>query len=275
MGCVQSVIADSGSAKAPDDVRRAPALFIGHGSPMNAIEENTFTAGWREAGQSLKGVRAILSVSAHWETTGGSFLTAAQQPRLVYDMRGFPAALYRVKYPAPGAPKLAAAIADSRTSYPLAATEAWGLDHGTWSVLVHLRPDADIPVIQLSLSRELSLLEHLAVGRELEKLRDMGVAIMGTGNIVHNLRLRRMDGVQYEWAQEFDERIATLIDDRDFTSTTALENIGIAARLSHPSLEHYIPLMYVLGALSPKDKIQWFNPGFTKATLGMRSLISA
>lgn len=275
MGCVQSVIAESGGAKNPSDVPRAPALFIGHGSPMNAIEENTFTAGWRAAGQSLKEVRAILSVSAHWETTGGSFLTAAPQPRIIYDMRGFPAELYRVKYPAPGAPQLAEAIANAPTPYPLAATQAWGLDHGTWSVLVHLRPSADIPVIQLSLSRELSLSEHLALGRELEKLRDMGVAIMGTGNIVHNLRLRRMDGVQYEWAQEFDERIATLIDDRDFAGTAALENIGLAARLSHPSLEHYIPLMYVLGALSPKDKIQWFNPGFTKATLGMRSLISA
>jgi 4,5-DOPA dioxygenase extradiol len=256
------------------NVPRAPALFIGHGSPMNAIEQNAFTAGWRDAGKSLDGVRAILSVSAHWETTRGSFLTAAPQPRLVYDMHGFPEPLYRVKYPAPGAPQLASAIAKGPAPYPLAATDAWGLDHGTWSVLVHLRPAADIPVIQLSLSRELNLADHLALGQELAKLRDMGVAIMGTGNIVHNLRLRRTDGTQYAWAQEFDQSIAALIDDRNFGGTAKLQSLGAPARLSHPTLEHYIPLMYVLGALSPTDTFQWFNHGFTKATLGMRSLIS-
>lgn len=271
---VTSVLAKGSGDRDRSSQTRAPALFVGHGSPMNAIESNRFTDGWASMGQALGRSRAILSISAHWETDGGSFVTASANPRVIYDMRGFPEALYRVRYPALGAPRIAAGMARGEGTYPIATSNEWGLDHGTWSVLVHLRPEADIPVIQLSLNRDLSLLDHLALGRELAGLRDMGVAIMGTGNIVHNLRLRRMDDLQYDWAHAFDDKVAALIDDRNFEGTTEFSRLGAPARLSHPTLEHYIPMMYVLGALGTEESFRWFNLGFTKATLGMRSLIS-
>jgi 4,5-DOPA dioxygenase extradiol len=270
LAAVQSVI----GKQSPDKNQQAPALFIGHGSPMNAIDDNDYTRGWAAAGVALTGARAILSISAHWETRSGTYITSNAKPRTIYDMRGFPEALYKVRYDAPGNPQLATQLVSTPYRYPIATSATWGLDHGSWSVLVHLQPKADIPVLQLSLNSSLSLLQHYELGRQLAELRERGIAILGSGNIVHNLRLRRSIDDPYDWASEFDERIAKLASDRNFIATTALQDFGGIAKLAHPTTEHYLPLLYVLGALGKNEEFQWFNQGFTKSTLGMRSLLA-
>lgn len=257
-------------------------MFVGHGSPMNAISDNRFTQEWAQVGQSFAPPSAILVVSAHWLSRGATFVTRDEQPRTIHDMSGFPEAIYQIQYPAPGDPQLANRLADQLSGelagqvsgMPPRLTDRWGLDHGTWSVLVHLRPAADIPVLQLSINASLSFADHFSIARSLGKLRDEGVLILGSGNIVHNLRLRRPGAAPFDWAIEFDEKIAGNIQDGNYAAIAAIDRSDSLTRLAHPSLEHYLPLVYAVGAVRSDEAIHWFSEGFDKATLGMRSFIS-
>lgn len=226
---------------------RMPAAFIGHGSPMNTLEENRFTAVWRELGRTLPTPRAVLAISAHWYING-SAVTAMKTPRVIHDFYGFPKALFDFDYPAPGAPDVAQEIAEVvKPSFVAPDYESWGIDHGTWSVLAHIFPKADIPVVQLSIHAGESLQYHINLGARLAPLRDRGIFILGSGNIVHNLR--RIDWNlkegAYDWAEDFDKAIQQ-------TMTTQPENLIRAAghsafRQAVPTLEHFLPLAYLAG----------------------------
>ncbi|MHB1005320.1 MAG: 4,5-DOPA-extradiol-dioxygenase [Chloroflexota bacterium] len=249
-----------------------PALFVGHGSPMNAMEENEFSRAWSEVGAALPRPRAILCVSAHWETRG-TRVTAMAQPRTIHDFYGFPAELYAQRYPAPGSAALAALI---RAELPMAVTldHAWGLDHGTWSVLKRMFPAADIPVVQLSLDYTATAAQHYAIGRALRPLRRRGVLIVGSGNLVHNLRLVQFAEGAYPWAVEFDEAARRLIVERDHEPLIHYERLGRAANLAIPTNEHYLPLLYALAVTEPEEPIRFFAERVTYYSLSMRSLIT-
>jgi 4,5-DOPA dioxygenase extradiol len=252
--------------------KRQPAIFVGHGSPMNAIQSNRFTNGWRKFGQSVPAPAAIVSISAHWQTRGGTFVTSNPHPKIIYDMYGFPDELYRIQYPARGLPIIADQLNQLSPSLPIRSTTEWGLDHGTWSVLVHMYPEANIPVVQLSMNADLRPEEHYELGGQLRALRKRGVLIIGSGNIVHNLRLRREISNPFDWAIEFDKRIAQSIEDREFTAAVDYQHMGRLAQLAHPTNEHYLPLLYVLGLATENEGMNWFNEGITKGCLGMRCL---
>ena len=226
-----------------------PSVFIGHGSPMNAIEHNAYAAGWREIADRCPRPRGILAVSAHWYTSGTA-VTAEAEPRTIHDFGGFPPALYAVSYPAPGSPALARRVIECLAPRPVAAATDWGLDHGTWSVLVHMYPHADVPVIQLSIDATQPGAVHYALGRALGPLRDEGILIIGSGNIVHNLRLAdwRPGAPAKSWASSFDDAVARAIAAGDHDSLLDPASYGEAGRLSVPTPEHYLPLLYVLGA---------------------------
>jgi 4,5-DOPA dioxygenase extradiol len=253
-----------------------PVLFVGHGSPMNAIEENAWSRGFRDLARLLPRPRAVLSVSAHWYVAG-TFATANDRPETIHDFGGFPEPLYQVAYPAPGQPELArravALVGEKRASL----RTDWGLDHGTWSVLLHLLPEADVPVVQLSIDGRLPHAEHLAIGRALAPLRDEGVLIMGSGNVTHNLRhaftaWRRGDRATPDWASTFDGEVADALARHDLGHLgRALESE--AGRLSHPTPDHYLPLLYAAGAADPKDPVRFPITGFDMGSLSMRSAI--
>jgi len=236
---------------------RMPVIFIGHGSPMNAIEDNPMTRMWRQLGRDLPRPRAILAVSAHWFVPG-TCVNDQIQPRQIYDMYGFPRELYELQYAAQGAPELAARV---QRLTPCPVDNSWGIDHGTWSVLVHLYPQADIPVCQLSIDRTAPPELHFRLGQELAGLRDEGVLILGSGNIVHNLH--RVDFARAggePWAETFDNAVGEKIRQRDWASLLHPENISPEmARLAIPTPDHYWPLLYVLGASLPADPIDSFN----------------
>lgn len=265
----------SNNASSPS---RMPVLFVGHGSPMNAIEDNTWSRGFRDLGASLPRPRAILAVSAHWYLPG-TFLTGNEHPETIHDFGGFPRALFEVQYPAPGDPVLAERIAkligpigDERASL----REDWGIDHGTWSVLHHMRPAADCPVVQLSIDNRLAPAQHLAIGRALAPLRDQGVLILGSGNITHNLRhaMRAMqtgDAHTPPWAASFDADVANAIEQHD-TAFLGRAVTTDAGRMSHPSIDHYLPLLYAVGASDEKDAIHYPIHGFDGGSLSMRSV---
>lgn len=226
---------------------RLPAVFVGHGSPMNTIEHNRFTVAWHDLARSLPVPRAVVAVSAHWYTRGTA-VTAVERPRTIHDFTGFPDELYRVEYPAPGSPEIAERVATLLAPTPVARDLTWGLDHGTWSVLVHMYPDADVPVVQLSIDATLDTASHIELGRRLAPLRDENVLIVGSGNVVHNLGMidwSRPDDA-FGWADDFDRATRDVMDsDPD----------GLALLESHPSFgaavptpEHWLPLAYVAGA---------------------------
>lgn len=236
-----------------------PALFVGHGSPMNAIEENAFTQGWRDAAARLPRPRAILCVSAHWETSG-VFACANPQPPTIHDFYGFPQALFDVRYPAPGDPALAQRAGELVRSTPVRATNDWGLDHGAWSILRIMYPQADVPVVQLSLDTARPGSFHLAVARELAPLRDEGVLILASGNIVHNLRLWNWrNPAPADWAVRANERVRDRIVAGDVQALSDWPALGADVALAVPSPEHYVPLLYALGARRDGDKIEIFN----------------
>jgi 4,5-DOPA dioxygenase extradiol len=253
------------------DGKRMPVLFAGHGSPMNAIENNVFTRGWRDIAAKLPRPRAILAISAHWVTEGVHTSNSAQ-PRTVYDMYGFPRPLYEVKYPAPGSPELAERLLQL---LPGAAIDnTWGIDHGTWSVLVHMFPGADIPVVQLGLSERLDAAAHLKLGRALAPLRDEGVLIFGSGNVVHNLRLVDWDNEGGEpWADEFDAYIKQRVEARDFEAVADHRRAGASAAKAFPTPEHFWPLLYALGASDEADRLTVFNDARTLGSLSMTSYL--
>lgn len=257
------------------NTERMPVLFLGHGSPMNAIEENEFVAGFRQAGATLPKPHAILCVSAHWETRGTQ-VTAMPHPRTIHDFGGFPQELFAVQYPAPGSPELAQETQRLVKSSPVTLDHAWGLDHGAWSVVKHLYPEADVPVIQLSLDRGLSPERHYALAQELSALRDKGVLIIGSGNMVHNLGMAAWDKLDspfaYDWAQEASERMKAGITSGDDRALIDFRKQGHAFDLAIPTAEHYLPLLYALALKQKGDEVSLFNDKPVAGSLTMTSV---
>jgi len=254
---------------------RLPIVFFGHGSPMIALEKSAVTQRWGEMAAGIGKPRAILCISAHWQTRGTA-VTAMAQPRTIHDFGAFPQALFDVQYPAPGDPELAARVKELLAPMDVKLDANWGLDHGTWSVLVHAYPDADVPVIQLGMDIGKSPAEHWLVGRMLRPLRDEGVLIIGTGNIVHNLPA--MDwgnpaATPYPWAEQFNTAMCKAIAQDEPQAVIDYEALGEAARLSVPSADHFLPLLYVLGARHEGETAQ-FAPHFIQhKSLSMTSVL--
>jgi 4,5-DOPA dioxygenase extradiol len=252
--------------------RTMPALFVGHGSPMNAIEDNDFSRGWRALAGRLPRPRAILCVSAHWETAGVA-VTADARPKTIHDFYGFPEALYAVRYPAPGDPALARRVADLLAPMPVRFADDWGLDHGAWSVIRTIYPDADVPVVQLGIDTRQPGAYHGDVARRLAPLRDAGMLVLGSGNIVHNLRyFRREGGPPLDWAGRFDAAVRGRIEGGDLAALENYESLGPEARLAVPSPEHYLPLLYVLALRRADDRLSFFNDVVTSA-ISMTSVL--
>jgi 4,5-DOPA dioxygenase extradiol len=255
----------------PETDVKLPTLFVGHGSPMNAIEENLFSHTWEDIGKALPKPRAILCVSAHWETQGTQ-VTGMEHPRTIHDFGGFPRKLYEMQYPAPGSPELARLTQSTVHKALVKLDSNWGLDHGTWSVLVRMFPAADIPVVQLSLDHTQRPEYHYALAIELGALRKRGVLVVGSGNIVHNLGLLAFDNKTYDWAIEFDEMIKRLILAGNNDAVVHYEKLGRAAELSIPTNEHYLPLLYTLALRGEQEPVKFFADQFTLGSLSMRSL---
>jgi 4,5-DOPA dioxygenase extradiol len=250
-----------------------PVLFMGHGSPMNAIQENEFTIGWKNMGEGLPKPNAILCISAHWETNG-TWVTAMNRPRTIHDFGGFPKALFDVQYPAPGSPSVAQQTRDAVQTVSVGLDEKWGLDHGAWSVIKHLYPDADVPVLQLSLDYRQSPAWHYALGRELAALRRKGVLIIGSGNIVHNLGMlnwQQPDG-GFDWAEQARLAINQLILDGNHTQLARYNQLGREIQLSIPTPEHYLPLLYTLALKDEKEPLSFFNDKTIMGSIAMTSL---
>lgn len=250
-----------------------PVLFIGHGSPMNAIVENQFSALWSSIALGLPQPKAILCISAHW-LSAGTWVTHMEQPKTIHDFYGFPQALFNVQYPAKGAPELAELI-QSLSAKPKIHLDdnAWGLDHGTWSVLNQMYPKADIPVLQLSIDMSEPPDFHFEIGKKLRLLREQGVLILGSGNIVHNLRTIGWDlpGQGYDWATEFDEWTKEKLIQRDFQALALDYRKTKAGQMSVPTLDHYLPMLYVLGAVNDQDELKFNVEGCDMGSISMRS----
>jgi len=254
---------------------RMPVMFIGHGNPMNAITDNAFARKWKELGKTLPRPKAILSISAHW-LTSGTKVTGMAQPKTIHDFGGFPKALFDAQYPAPGTPDFAKQTAELITHTHVSQDETWGLDHGTWSVLLPMYPAADIPVYQMSIDYDQPMSYHYEIGKQLSKLRDKGVLIIGSGNLVHNLRMVDWDGGNkvYDWAQEFDSKFTHWMDTGDHKSALDYQKIlGKTAELAHPSYDHLLPLFYILGLQQKGEHVSYFNEQFDMASISMRSVM--
>lgn len=250
-----------------------PLLFVGHGNPMNAILDNDYSRTWRELGRNLPAPKAILSISAHWLTRGGTKVTSTSTPETIHDFGGFPQQLFDQQYPAPGAPDFARQTIELVQKTHIEADQSWGLDHGTWSVLLPMLPEATIPVYQLSIDYSKPPRYHFELARELKKLREKGVLIMGSGNLVHNLRLMANTDQPYDWTVEFDAKMTAAIDERDFDRVVDFQNLGQLATLAHPTYDHFLPLLYTLGVVDEKDEIAYFNDSFDLGSVSMRSLL--
>ncbi len=262
---------DDRSAKSTE---RMPALFVGHGSPMNAIEENEYSLEWRKIGKELPRPQAILSISAHWLTRGEIRVTAMEHPKTIHDFGGFPQELFDAQYPAPGSPALANETQAIAKPKHILLDDEWGFDHGTWSVLMQMYPNADIPVVQLSLDYRMPPEQHLEFARSLAGLREKGIMIIGSGNIVHNLRAIKWDGgPNYAWAEEFDAWVEKHLVDHDDNALAGFQKLGDIARLAHPTYDHYLPLLYSIAVRNPKDTMRFFNEGVSMGSLSMRSVI--
>lgn len=260
--------------------QRMPVLFVGHGSPMNAIEDNVYRRRWTELGQEF-GTRwptpqLILCISAHWLTRGW-WLTAMDKPKTIHDFGGFPPELFAQQYPAPGAPDMVKELSGQfkQPKLGLDATE-WGLDHGTWSVLKPMFPQARIPVVQLSMDYSRPATEHFAIGQQLKALREQGVLIVGSGNIVHNLRAIRRDvgdNQTYDWSHKFDQVTAEHIQHGHLAALNDFQSLGQVAQMAHPTHDHYLPLLYAAGAADASEPVKFFNEGFQAASISMRSVM--
>ncbi len=251
---------------------KMPALFVGHGSPLNAIEDNIYTSGWKEIAGEIPKPRAILSVSAHW-VTKGTRVNSKENPKTVYDMYGFPEELYRVTYNAPGTHEFANAAIEL-ISREVTIDNSWGIDHGTWSVLKRMYPSADIPVFQLSIDIDAPAEAHYKIGQEISVLREKGVMIFGSGNVVHNLsRVNWEMKGGYQWAVEFDELIKDKIINQQHFEVINYNSLGESSQLAFFTPEHFYPLLYVLGASRKDDRLRIFNNSCTLGALSMTSYL--
>ncbi|MFN7312893.1 MAG: 4,5-DOPA dioxygenase extradiol [Bacteroidota bacterium] len=253
-----------------------PVLFLGHGSPMNAIEENEFVAGFRNVGKGITKPTAIVCISAHWETKG-TYITAMPSPRTIHDFWGFPQALFDVQYPAPGNPELAKNIQAMVKKNHVELDESWGLDHGAWSVIKHLYPNADVPVIQLSLDYRQTPQYHYELAQQLQALRNKGVLIVGSGNMVHNLGMVAWDKLNtdnygYDWAIEANTKMKSFILNNQHDALINYSKNGKAFALSIPTPEHYLPLLYVLGLKNKNETVSIFNDKAVGGSLYMTSV---
>ena len=258
------------------NTEKMPVLFLGHGSPMNALEENEFSRGWKTAGATLPKPNAILCVSAHWETKG-TFVTAMEKPQTIHDFGGFPKALFDVQYPAPGSPELANEVKTTVSKTEIGLDDKWGLDHGAWSVIKHLYPNADVPVIQLSLDYSQPAQYHYDLAKQLSSLRKKGVLIIGSGNMVHNLGMVAWDrlnetGYAYDWAAEASEKMKKYILTNDHQQLINFKSQGKAFDLAIPTPEHYLPLLYTLALKEENEKVNLFNDKAMAGSLTMTSL---
>jgi 4,5-DOPA dioxygenase extradiol len=254
---------------------RMPVLFIGHGSPMNAIEENAYHKSWQAMGKVLPRPQAILSISAHW-LTKGTKVTGMSKPKTIHDFGGFPKQLFDQQYPAPGSPEMAELTKELVTYSHIQSDETWGLDHGTWSVLLPMFPAADVPVYQLSLDYDQPTTYHYEIGKQLNRLRDKGVLIIGSGNLVHNLGQVDWSGGNkvYDWALEFDSKFTEWMDKGDHKSILDYQKIlGRTATMAHPTYDHLLPLFYILGLQQKNEHITYFNDRMDLGSISMRSMV--
>lgn len=256
----------------PDQHLEMPALFIGHGSPLNAIEDNKFTQHLKTLPENFPTPKAVIIISAHWETYGTEVLGSAH-PELIYDFWGFPKELYELKYPASGDPQLAKYM--SRAYNKTRIDHHRGLDHGAWALLLHLFPKANIPILQVSLDQNKDLRSHFTWANQLRELRRKGVLIIGSGNLVHNLR--KIDwnpsSKPFDWAVEFDGKIKQWILDKNWDALLAPQKEGSLFQISHPSLEHYLPIIYTAGVVQPSDSVIFPHEEFQNASISMRSVM--
>ena len=258
-----------------EEEEKMPVLFIGHGSPMNAIEDNIFSKRWQQIGKEIPIPKAVVVVSAHW-LTKGTMVTAMPNPKTIHDFGGFPKALFDVQYPAPGSPELATEIQKLITNPAVELDHDWGLDHGTWSVVKHMYPDADIPVLQLSIDYNQAPQYHYDLAKNLQSLRSKGVLIMGSGNMVHNLGMVAWDKLNepfgFDWAIEMNTIFKQKIEANDHAALIAYEKLNAAAKLAIPTPDHYYPLLYTLALKEEKDAISFFNDEPMAGSLTMTSV---
>ncbi|HNY02237.1 MAG TPA: 4,5-DOPA dioxygenase extradiol [Bacteroidales bacterium] len=261
------------TARSMESTAAMPVLFAGHGSPMNAIENNEFTRGWQAMVAGIPRPAAILCISAHWETRG-ILVTSMSTPRTIHDFGGFPQELYEVQYPAPGSPELASEIHHLLESTSVGMDDQWGLDHGSWSVIRKMYPDASIPVVQLSIDYRLNPREHYDLAKGLASLRGKGVLIIGSGNMVHNLRLVDWKNTDkgYDWADEANALFKGLILRNEHQKLADYLTLGAAVRQSVPTPEHFLPLLYALAMQSEKDEVSFFNDRTLMGSLSMTSV---
>lgn len=258
-----------------DQEQVMPALFIGHGSPMNGIEDTEFSRRWTSLAKEIPVPKAVLVVSAHWFTSG-TRITAMEFPQTIHDFGGFPEELFAVQYPAPGHPALAKETASLLHSAKVELDHDWGLDHGAWTIIRHMYPEANIPVLQLSIDYTKGPQYHYDLAKELRSLRKKGVLILGSGNMVHNLRMVAWDKINeeygYDWANEMNSQFKQLIADGDFNSLINYQRLGKEAMLAIPTPEHYLPLLYTLGLKETKDEVSFFNDKAIAGSLSMTSV---
>lgn len=248
-----------------------PAIFFGHGNPMNAVLRNAYTEGWTAIGNSIPRPEAVLSVSAHWYLPGAA-VTAMPAPRTIHDFGGFPQELYRMEYPAPGSPELAARVRDLLAPVEVGLDGSWGLDHGTWSVLCHVFPQADVPVVQLGIDETRAPEFHYEIGKRLAPLRDEGVLVIGSGNLVHNLHTYawgRHEVAPFDWAVRFETLARDLLLKGQDAPLVGYEFLGRDALLSVPTPEHYLPLLYVMGLRRAGDQVTFPVEGFDGGSISM------
>lgn len=254
---------------------KMPVLFVGHGTPMNGIQDNEFSQYWKKLASEIEKPKAVLCVSAHW-LTRGTHITAMDKPQTIHDFGGFPQELFNVQYPAPGDPKLAEETAKLITSTTVGLDHDWGLDHGTWTIVRHMYPNADIPVLQLSIDYNQPAQYHYDLAKQLSALRNKGVLIMGSGNMVHNLGMVAWDKLEesygFDWAVEMNELFKTKIMENDHAALIAYEKLNTAAKLAIPTPDHYYPLIYTLGLKEEKDAVNFFNDKPMAGSLTMTSV---
>ena len=259
-----------------EEEEKMPVLFIGHGSPMNAIEDNEFSKRWQQMGKEISTPKAVVVISAHW-LTKGTLVTAMPNPKTIHDFGGFPQALFDVQYPAPGSPELASEIKKIITNPVVELDHDWGLDHGTWSVVKHMYPDVDIPVLQLSIDYYKPAAYHYELAKQLLSLRKKGVLIIGSGNMVHNLRMVAWDKLNepeygFDWALEMNDIFKNKISNGFHKELIQYEKLHKAATLAIPTPDHYYPLLYILALQSDNDKVEFFNDKAVGGSLTMTSV---